>query len=107
MNAYTPPQSSGGPLRSPAMHMAARPLKLDLDHLPQLKLPCILHWDMAHFVVLRVVNRDGITIHDPARGVVRLPMAEVSTHFSGVALEKLGKLLVALTKLDDIKDKDP
>ena len=70
-----------------AMHMAARPLKLDLDHLPQLKLPCILHWDMAHFVVLREVNRDGITIHDPARGVVRLPMAEVSTHFSGVALE--------------------
>lgn len=70
-----------------AMNMAARPLKLDLDHLSQLKLPCILHWDMTHFVVLKAVGRDGITIHDPGRGVVDVPMVDVSAHFTGVALE--------------------
>lgn len=70
-----------------AMQLAARPLKLDLDHLHQLKLPCILHWDMNHFVVLKQVGCDGIVIHDPGRGVVQLQLAEVSDHFTGVALE--------------------
>ena len=67
--------------------LAARALKLDLRHLPQLKLPCVLHWDMNHFVVLKRVGRDSITIHDPARGLRTLAMDEVSKHFTGVALE--------------------
>ena len=35
---------------------AARPLRLELDELPQLELPCILHWDLNHFVVLASVR---------------------------------------------------
>ncbi|VEB39701.1 ABC-type bacteriocin/lantibiotic exporters, contain an N-terminal double-glycine peptidase domain [Chromobacterium violaceum] len=46
--------------------LASRPLKLDLQHLPQLKLPCVLHWDMNHFVVLKQVSARHIVIHDPA-----------------------------------------
>ncbi len=34
-------------------------------HLAKLRLPCILHWDHTHFVVLTRVGRRGITIHDP------------------------------------------
>ncbi len=70
-----------------AMHLAPRPVKLDLDHLSQLKVPCILHWDMKHFVVLRRVSRGVVEIHDPARGLQKLAIKEVSEHFSGVALE--------------------
>ena len=66
---------------------AARPLRLDLDELRQLNTPCILHWDLSHFVVLARVTRDAIVIHDPGVGVRRLPMAAVSRHFTGVALE--------------------
>lgn len=69
------------------MHLAPRPVKLDLHHLSQLKVPCILHWDMKHFVVLRRVSRGMVEIHDPARGLQKLAMKEVSEHFSGVALE--------------------
>ena len=29
----------------------ARPLRVELDYLPQLRLPCIVHWDLNHFVV--------------------------------------------------------
>jgi ATP-binding cassette subfamily B protein RaxB len=29
-----------------------RPLRLELHELPELKAPCILHWDLNHFVVL-------------------------------------------------------
>ncbi|QDA36845.1 peptidase domain-containing ABC transporter (plasmid) [Paracoccus liaowanqingii] len=67
--------------------LAARPVRLELDELRLLRLPCILHWDLNHFVVLQAVRRGGVTIHDPAEGVRRLSLAEVSRHFSGVALE--------------------
>ncbi len=69
------------------MALQARPLKLDLDNLSHLKLPCIVHWNMNHFVVLTTVDRTGVVIHDPAVGVRRLPMEEVSRHFTGIALE--------------------
>lgn len=64
-----------------------RPLKLDLQELAQLKNPCVLHWDLNHFVVLKSVGKRGIVIHDPARGIRKLRMNEVSEHFTGVALE--------------------
>lgn len=69
------------------MGFASRPLRLELDELHLLKTPCILHWDFNHFVVLRSASRDIAVIHDPAVGVRRLPMAVVSNHFTGVALE--------------------
>jgi ATP-binding cassette subfamily B protein RaxB len=69
--------------------MTARPLRLELDELDQLRRPCILHWDLNHFVVLKHVGKDKITIHDPAQGVRDVPMDEVSQRFTGVALELL------------------
>lgn len=67
--------------------MQARPLKLELDELSQLAMPCILHWDMNHFVVLKHLKGDCVTIHDPAIGERRLSLKQVSSHFTGVALE--------------------
>ncbi len=67
--------------------LAPRALRAELSHLPQLVAPCILHWDLNHFVVLREVKRGVAVIHDPARGVRRMPMAEVSRHFTGIAIE--------------------
>jgi ATP-binding cassette subfamily B protein RaxB len=64
-----------------------RPLKLDLDELPQLRTPCVLHWDLNHFVVLKRADKRGIVIHDPARGIRKLGLREASEHFTGVALE--------------------
>ncbi|WP_455814904.1 peptidase domain-containing ABC transporter [Pseudomonas graminis] len=69
--------------------MVGRALRLDLEELDQLRTPCILHWDLNHFVVLKKVHRNKITIHDPARGIRDVPMDEVSKSFTGVALELL------------------
>ena len=69
------------------LHLAPRPLRLDLEELPRLRAPCILHWDMNHFVVLASADARGAVIHDPAFGVKRLSLAEVSRHFTGIALE--------------------
>lgn len=67
--------------------LQSRPLKLDLQHLAGLKRPCILHWDMNHFVVLKQVTRKHIVIHDPSVGPRQLSLSEVSKHFTGIALE--------------------
>ena len=64
-----------------------RPLRLELEDLGKLALPCILHWDLNHFVVLAKVSRSKITILDPAVGERKLNLEEVSKHFTGVALE--------------------
>lgn len=70
------------------MDLAGRPLRLEPASLARLSLPAVLHWDMTHFVVLKRVRRDGgVDVHDPARGPRRLGRAEVSRHFTGVALE--------------------
>ncbi|WP_323991381.1 peptidase domain-containing ABC transporter [Nguyenibacter sp. L1] len=65
----------------------SRPVKLDLPALAKLSLPCVLHWDFNHFVVLVKAGEKEILIHDPARGARRLTLDEASRHFTGVALE--------------------
>lgn len=67
--------------------LGSRAVRLELDELNKLNLPCILHWDMNHFVVLKGIRKDKLIIHDPARGVRTVPMDEVSASFTGVALE--------------------
>ena len=67
--------------------LTARAVKAELNELAQLPLPAILHWNFDHFVVLVRVRRGRAVIHDPARGAVDMPLAEVSKHFTGVCLE--------------------
>ncbi|UKE65104.1 peptidase domain-containing ABC transporter [Xanthomonas graminis] len=66
---------------------STRALRLDMEHLGQLKVPCILHLDLNHFVVLAKVGKSKFTILDPALGERKLSIHEVSRHFTGVALE--------------------
>lgn len=70
-----------------SLSLQTRPLKLDLQHLVELKLPCVLHWDLNHFVVLKSVSAKHAVVHDPAVGERRLPIEEFAKHFTGIALE--------------------
>jgi len=72
-----------------SLGMQSRPLKLPLEQLHALRRPAVLHWDLNHFVVLCDCNARRVTIADPAMGLRRLPWAEVTRHFTGVALELL------------------
>lgn len=72
---------------SAVLGFSARPLRLELHELGQLVRPCILHWDLNHFVVLHKVGRKHVVVLDPAVGERRLSIDEVSRHFTGVALE--------------------
>lgn len=67
--------------------LEARVVEVAPESLSRLQTPAILHWDMSHFVVVRRVGRRRITIHDPGRGIVSVPMAEIGQHLSGIAVE--------------------
>ncbi|MDA5633683.1 MULTISPECIES: peptidase domain-containing ABC transporter [Rhizobium/Agrobacterium group] len=69
------------------LSLSSRAVKLELSEIHHLRLPCILHWDLSHFVVLEKVFRKGAIIHDPARGRRRVSLNEVDRNFTGVALE--------------------
>ncbi|MFO3707290.1 peptidase domain-containing ABC transporter [Xanthomonas codiaei] len=70
-----------------AMGLDVRAMRAEPEYLQDLGQPCILHWDMSHFVVLERVVRGVALLHDPARGTLRLPMSELGKHFTGVLLE--------------------
>lgn len=67
--------------------LTPRAVKLSLQKLPDLHLPAILHWDMNHYVVLERVSGGKALIHNPEGTSSWMSMAEVSPHFTGVALE--------------------
>lgn len=69
------------------LHLTTRPLKLELEELNKLRLPCILHWDLNHFVVLKNVSSTKVTIIDPAYGEKELTYNQASIHFTGIGLE--------------------
>lgn len=71
-----------------SLGFSTRALRLELHELKDLQVPCILHWNMNHFVVLKKVDHRGfVTLLDPAVGERRLSSAELSNYFTGVALE--------------------
>lgn len=70
-----------------SIDLKTRPVRLDLEELNQLRLPCILHWDMNHFVVLTSVSARKITVLDPALGERIVSIKDASKYFTGVALE--------------------
>lgn len=48
--------------------------------------PCIIHWNMNHFVVLNGFKGKHAYINDPARGTVKISWEEFDNSFTGVVL---------------------
>lgn len=67
--------------------LECRAVRAELAELAQLRTPAILHWEFDHFVVLKAVRNRRAIIVDPAVGARRIPLADVSRRFTGVALE--------------------
>ena len=67
--------------------LASRALSCSLQDVHNLTLPCLLHWNLNHFVVLTRAGKTAFTINDPATGKCRLSMEEFAKHYTGIALE--------------------
>jgi ATP-binding cassette, subfamily B, bacterial len=66
--------------------LAAQGVRVEMEQLPQLTVPAILHWDFDHFLVLERVTSTHAVLVDPASGRRTLPLDEMGRHFTGVAL---------------------
>ena len=51
------------------------------------EFPCIIHWDMNHFVVLNGFKGNWVYLNDPARGTVRVSYEEFGKSFTGIVIE--------------------
>ena len=52
-----------------------------------MELPCIIHWNFNHFVVLDGFQGKYAYLNDPARGEVKVPMEEFDLAFTGICLQ--------------------
>lgn len=92
MRQRNPPSVRGMSLQSlvglaAQYELTLRPLKVREESVNLLKLPCILHWDFNHFVVLQKVSRSKAVIVDPARGLLTISRSDFAQRFTGIALE--------------------
>lgn len=67
--------------------LETRIYRAEPGHLGGLALPCVLHWDVVHFVVLEAVRGDRFVVVDPAIGRVEVGAHEFDRRFTGIAIE--------------------
>ena len=53
----------------------------------EISLPCIIHWNFNHFVVLKGFRGKYAYLNDPARGEVKVELEEFNTAFTGICLQ--------------------
>ncbi|MGI9239074.1 MAG: peptidase domain-containing ABC transporter, partial [Woeseiaceae bacterium] len=69
------------------LHLSSRAVRCRIDELNRLRTPCLLHWRLNHFVVLKCAARNQVILHDPARGLVKESYEQVADAFTGIAVE--------------------
>ncbi|WP_234498140.1 peptidase domain-containing ABC transporter [Vibrio maritimus] len=67
--------------------LSARAIQCDLSEIRNLSRPCVIHWDLDHFVVLTGISNNIVHINDPALGKRKITLKEFSDSFTGIALE--------------------
>src|SRR5690606_28540408 len=67
--------------------LRARAVRIELDDLRKMPVPCVLHWNFLHFVVLQSVEKAHAVVLDPAKGRRKVSWPELNQAFTGVAIE--------------------
>ncbi|MES2935431.1 MAG: cysteine peptidase family C39 domain-containing protein [Pseudomonadota bacterium] len=67
--------------------LITKPLHCSIEEIENLKLPCILHWDMKQFVVLSKIEKNVFTVLNPSNKKTRYMRDEFETHFCEIVLE--------------------
>ncbi len=66
--------------------MECRGFRKEPDSLKSLDMPCLIHWNFNHFVVLEGFKGEYAYLNDPAIGRRKLTMQELDNGFTGVVL---------------------
>lgn len=67
--------------------LSARGVRCDMEDINNLSMPCVLHWNLDHFIVLTKVSGNHAYINDPAFGKRKVSLEQFGDSFTGVALE--------------------
>lgn len=51
--------------------MRTKSIKIDFDTLKVIPLPCIVHWEDNHFIVVYKINHKQVFVSDPAKGLLK------------------------------------
>lgn len=73
-----------------------RGVKIDVDTLEEVELPAILHWDNNHFVVLISINKKGVKVADPGKGMIKYKLSEFKEYWISSVNEAGRKTGIAL-----------
>lgn len=63
------------------LHLEAVSAKVPFEKLAEIKLPCILHWNQNHFVVLYRMKKNRLYIADPGKGKICYTEEEFKAHW--------------------------
>lgn len=58
-----------------------RGVKITFGKLQEATLPCVLHWNQQHFVVLSEITKTHVRIADPAKSMLRFSHKEFKQHW--------------------------
>lgn len=80
-------------------------VSIPLVKLHDLPLPCILHWNQNHFVIIyRIDDRGRYYICDPSKGLLRLTEDEFLSHWVGASDKGIAMLLEPTEKFGTIAE---
>lgn len=84
-------------------------VRLTLEQLGEVELPCILHWNQNHFVVVYKVKKESYYVADPSVGLIKYYSKEFAKNWYSSKELHLGLSLILspgpeLYKLDEEKD---
>jgi ABC-type bacteriocin/lantibiotic exporter with double-glycine peptidase domain len=67
--------------------LTAQGFRMEPDNLKTVPLPCIIHWNLNHFIVFRGFKGSYTILNDPARGSsIKVPKEEFDRSFTGITL---------------------
>ncbi|GAB6260916.1 peptidase domain-containing ABC transporter [Photobacterium sp. R1] len=81
---------------------SSRAIRCETDQIEAVELPCIAHWNMNHFIVIKKIGVNKVKIHDPALGIKTISRDEFSRCFTGIVVELIPTINF---KKNDYRDK--
>jgi ATP-binding cassette subfamily B protein len=66
-----------------SINLKSLPAKINFQQLKDAPLPCMLHWNKDHFVVLYKIKKDNCYVSDPALGLVKYNKNEFIKYWIG------------------------
>lgn len=79
-------------------------LKLNIQQLEDIVLPCILHWEKNHFVVLYKIKKNKYYVSDPSKGKIVYTTKELNNSWLGNHIEGVALILQPSEKFFELKN---